>query len=120
MQVQERAQCNKYFTVHWLNFSFPVAPGNWLVLLKGVLIMANVAANLCGSCGFGSKSSQCIKCAGPFAKIQAHLCGSCGFGSKATQCVKCGGAFAKTAAHLCSSCGFGSKANQCVKCGRSC
>jgi len=109
-----------YDTAQRYNNTNPAAPGSWRFLPSGVNFMPAIAAHLCGSCGFGPKSSQCVKCGGAFAKIQAHLCSSCGFGPKASQCIKCGGAFATTAAHLCTSCGFGHKANQCVKCGRRC
>ena len=79
-------------------------------------------ARVCGSCGFGGKESDCVKCGrhAAYNFTTAVLCSSCALGTKYKDCVKCG----KWApsnfkdARLCSSCGFGTKKRMCVKGGR--
>ena len=50
----------------------------------------------------------------------AQLCSSCGSGSKKDDCVKCGKRISSggSMAQLCSSCGSGSKKDNCIKCGK--
>lgn len=101
-----------------------------LVLLPGALPLffssraeaVHYKAQLCGSCGFGSKKDNCAHCGKWMGstKIPARTCGDCGFGSKADNCVVCGKwvGSSGTPAHVCNNCGFGSKKDNCVKCGK--
>lgn len=102
--------------------ALPLLPFASLLVAESEALASHYPAQLCNSCGFGSKKDNCVRCNRWVGSTRhpARLCSSHGFGSKKDNCVRCGkwvGSHHQLA-YLCGSCGFGSKKENCVVCGR--
>ena len=98
-------------------------PAGAVVFLRSPLAHAtHYDAQLCNSCGFGSKKDNCTKCGKWMGstKIPARLCSDHGFGSKKDNCASCGKWVGSNhqLAYVGNCCGFGSKKDNCVICGK--
>ena len=72
--------------------ALPLLPFASLLVAESEALASHYPAQLCNSCGFGSKKDNCVRCGkwvGSHHQL-AYLCGSCGFGSKKENCVVCG------------------------------
>jgi len=77
-------------------------------------------AQLCHSCGFGSRKNECLKCGSAISRgFTVEFCPACS-GKNRDKCVKCGKPLTApgVAALLCGSCAFQPAGKKCIRCER--